>query len=600
MAEKKQVSVGVDGSEVLDFQKSIRESAKEMSRGMIQDARAYTTSAKEVNNYLREQISLMEKRSQLDKEFRENELRSQAGKGEISQGVMKKGIQEAREAYNEDKLQTKLLKDIFDAIRQTSEKEIREDRQSVEKQLAQSRTVNVLAPEGDEADIYKETLQQERLQSIKDQEVQQRGQMDPRLFGAPMDFVSMRDPFQAMSGMASTGSGLFKNIGGVGGVMGMVGLAGIAKLISSLGQSTMDLESSLGEASVLTGMSVRGAGDYVKGLDATQLSRYGLTPSDFIRRSTAFRMGSRTSNYGEDALNLMSIAGGTTLSEQDVTSLVSLRRFGATGTASGTTAFFENYLKRTSQDISVLPEIIQQFTNEARIMISQTGGVNSTDIASIIYRVGEQTGLKGEALGGAMGALRQGFQRSSNPVVQAMQFRAASEVMGEGATLWDLEKVMADPFSNPEYMSQMLSKLRTSSGGGQGYERAISNVFGVNPIMAARLAKLDLTEKLDAETLNMVKEGSVSYHGKLAKTVGAGTEATAYFEGSRQQLSFKTMEKAAGLIMDAVKSFEEYIQDLKLFQEESMEEERKMWQFLKTERETISAGGSIFAGGGKM
>lgn len=559
MADDKKIRVGIDNSAFEAYESKMRQSSENLARGMIQSSRSYTTSAKETLSTIEEQIRAIEKRNTLDREFREREVLSARDSGSITSQQAKSRIGAIGQESKEDKLQTQLLRELIDTVKTTSRQEIREDRVGVEKRIQTSKTVGVLNPQMDAFDSLKESIQQQYLSELGGEEASQRGFTGEgfQKYGMlPVEFAGAKNMLGIASGAANTAGGALSKMGGAGGIMGALAALTVGRLISTLGGSAETLEGSLGDWSRLGGGSVR---DYdPSGFNVRNLARHGMSISDFVTNRSNLEIEAKTNDFGESVSNLMYLSGGTMLSDQDVSGMVGLRRFGG-GTVSGTASHFENYLKQTGQNSSVLPEIIQQFTSEARNMVSQTGHVNTANLASTFTTVGAQTGFQGDLLGQSMSTLDRGMRRSTNPVTQALQFRAAKGVAGEGATLWDIEKVMADPLANPEYIQEMLTSLKSISGGGQSYERAISNVLRVNPNLAGKYAKIDLDKTLTSEQINVMNEEKVSYAGKDAETVGAAKQGGKFLEGGREKIAFERAQEISEAMIKMVDKLNEWV-----------------------------------------
>jgi ribosomal protein S15P/S13E len=218
----------------------------------------------------------------------------------------------------------------------------------------------------------------------------------------------------------------------------------------------------------------------------------GMTRSQGIKEMTDYYKQSKTEDIGERVENLIGVRKSTLLDQQDISSMLELRRYGSQATASGTAAEFQTYLKDTKQSLTVLPEIIQQYTNEVKQNALSTGKTNEQDVVKVMKAFGER-GFTGEQLSGAMSKFRAGGEASGNPLLYAFQLQAARQVSGEGASYWDLKKVMANP-TDPNYQQNYMKYLKNVTGGGEQYEMALSEAYKLNPLEAERWAKLDLSQ----------------------------------------------------------------------------------------------------------
>lgn len=164
--DEKKVKIGVDPGDYESTLRRLKASSDELFRGMVQSARAYSTSAREVLSDIENQIRAIERRNRADAEGRRLQVQERLQHGEISEAQYKRDIQQITVESKEDKLQTQLLKELIETVKRQAREEIREDRANVERRIQESRTVGVRGPGGDEREILKETLQQYELGRI--------------------------------------------------------------------------------------------------------------------------------------------------------------------------------------------------------------------------------------------------------------------------------------------------------------------------------------------------------------------------------------------------------------------------------------------------
>jgi hypothetical protein len=541
MADKK-VRIGVDDTAIEQYQSKLRQSAEQLARGMVQDVRKYTTSSKELTSAIDDQIRAIEKRNRLETEFRQARIEKARESGKIDEGSYKSQMSQLRGESREDKLQTQLLRELIETVKNSSKEEIRQDRTAVEKRISSSKRVSQLSPQGDELEILKETLQAGELSRLGGEEADQR----MNLMRSPItggDLLGARDAGDFYGSAVSGGMASMRGAGGAAGVIGgLLAFIGLDKAVNAAFNSARTLESSLGQYGQYTGANTSRMGESIRKDDITALSKMEFKPSDLYGGYARFAGGARTMDFGESAVNLMALEKAMPLDQGTISGVTGLRRFGAGTNATQTALFFEKYLQQTGQDIAALSETVQVFTQEARNVALQTNKVNTENIATVLASFGEQTGFKGEAMSNVFGKVRQGFTRSSNSVIQALQFRAASRAAGDGATLFDLEKIMADPLNNPEYMTQVLEQMQGVTGGGQRYQRGIMNMFNLTPQQAELVSNWDIRKGVSKEMLNILKEKNVSASGRAVNITGEVGESAAKTAGLSEKYGYKGVE----------------------------------------------------------
>ena len=153
MADKT-VNIGIKGDS-----SEFRREAEQLARDMIRSSRQYSTSSKEVLKDIEDQIRAIEKRNKLDAEFKRIRLESLRERGDVSGKQYTQASRGLINEYREDQTQTRLLREIVEAIIKTSKDEIREDRATVEKTIRESKTIGQLGVTGDEKQALKETIQ---------------------------------------------------------------------------------------------------------------------------------------------------------------------------------------------------------------------------------------------------------------------------------------------------------------------------------------------------------------------------------------------------------------------------------------------------------
>ena len=620
MAEDKQIRIGVDASAVRGYEQSQRQMTESIRDGITKLSQESTRSFEKRKRELLEEIALQEKlnksayqkrlgiatsdfqdaRNAINYTGRSREDISR--KTDVAFKTFESEKGSAISSFNEGKQVNNLLRELIETVKQTSKQEIRElgineekyvnagiiEREKNENGNGLSNSANKRGRGEREAGNYGFLR---RLGSETSSLVGAGTGLDIFAGGAGMtsnfleSYGNGRGRLRRGSGGGGkltpdeteaalkedqnddVGSGASRALGAIP-VIGALLAATIGKGLMSVGHSAQTMETSFGEyAKYNQSVSVRQlqGRDVNMELDINEMAREGLTPAEYFANKAALIGGSKIgeNKFGEESQNLMNIWHGTPLSQSDVTGVLGLKRYGG-GNVSPEVEYFIKFLKETGQDISVLPEIIQQFTSATTTLVNQTGKAETDRMATLYGGFQSQTGLRGELSSSTFGQIEQGLHRSSNPVIQSMQLRAAREAMGSGATFWDAEKMMASPFSeeNKQYLPKFLESIKRVSGGGDNYERALSNIFNINPNIAGKLAKWGGTGSQD-ELNGILNEKEVSFANRAKNTKGELGYSSKDLESLREVYGTKTAALMSGEMMKMVDTIKKAIDALK-------------------------------------
>lgn len=242
---EKKISFSVDDKNVTTYMDRLKKSAEELGRGMIKDARAYTTSGTEVVRVIEEQIRAMDKRNKADVQVRRVELDQRLQAGTVSKEGYNKGITDIRRGSEEDKVQISLLRELIDTTKYQAKEELRSDRKNVEEQIKNSRTVEQLNPKGDEVKLLEESIQKAELARIKKTEAEEK-------FWSKTN-QKTASGINTLTGMATSGN----TYGAV-----VAGGVGMGQLITS----NIVAQAGLGLVSAVVSQALNAAAGYEKGL----------------------------------------------------------------------------------------------------------------------------------------------------------------------------------------------------------------------------------------------------------------------------------------------------------------------------------------------
>jgi hypothetical protein len=463
----KTVRIGVDSSEAKNLQSSLRRDAESLAREMIKSARSYSTSAKEVVKDIEEQIRAIEKRNKLDKEFQSTRLESM--RSTISESQYSTARTRISTEYRQDQLQTKLLREIIDTIKNTSKEEIREDRKSVYERISKSRTVGKLGVSGDEFGTLKETLQQDIISDINQSEQGQKGGF--RMANA--------------IGQATQYGGMIAG-GNVGGAM----VAGGGRMLSSTFSNpytaigaiallaaggTMLANKDLGEKmrgyGISSQMGLPEMVDFRKSMKGAGYTEYGMTGNELLSQSVIFNRSLGGRNFtGEQLAGLTGITKSRDISSDLLSQTLGFSRYGDQGNLTTVIGNLEETIRKTSNTdedfkrrLIQLPEMMNVYNSLASQILQTTGSVNQSSLSGFISGVAQSFGVEGVNLQRYSTGLRRAMGNTGNPYISAIQSKVIRQ-LNPNLSNQDLYQkfleVQEDPTSDAGYMKSMYSEMQ--------------------------------------------------------------------------------------------------------------------------------------------
>jgi len=448
----------------------LKKNAEEMFRGYASEANKYTTSGRESERYIKEKIGRVSSSSELDYNRQIIETSQRLGEGKISQKEATEQIRVARESFNEDRVQTRILKELLETLKATSKDEIRENAKVVQENLSRSKTVGVLGAEGDEFQILKERLQKEEFSDEKVLRKFNLGRYANIAMGAG-GALSTGD----IGGLAMLGGRGMMGMMGDASTLGKVGLAGgtitLATLAATIAGnasifskgrdyavSTQTVGSDLYEARRKFGSSNL----YQKmGMDTQE----GMDFYAKVMRSSGGRKISLAENLG-----LSGITKSRDISEDLLMETIGNQRYSSSGSNISVVTSFERVLKdifggEFKSKLVQLPEMMSVYNSLAQQMIQTTGKIDSNALAGFVGGIREGFGVEGQNLQRYAGGLMSGFKGSQNTYLRKFQFAALRQTdpnMDYNQAMITLQ----NPASNPQYMRNY-AKLMRSQGSTQ-------------------------------------------------------------------------------------------------------------------------------------
>jgi len=477
--DKKIRFVGEDTG-VTSYMKRLRDSADELARGMIRGAREYSTSSKEVIADLREQISLMERRIELDQTLRTAQLKKKLDTGDIGKTEFLEGVRKISSETEEYKLQIILLKELIETVRQTSKEEIREDRKGVEERLKRSDTLDVLGPEGDEKELLKETFQREMLGTVGESEVEEREKWKKYLAGGGSAVNTVASLGTQKNEMYALAAALT--------LIPIVG-KGLSNVAGKLLGSAEKYEASLGSAYQVMGTN-EGQWGY------KQFTKFGLSPSDVISAKAQYGRANIDKSYWGG----LELERGLGIERSQLINLAKTQR--GTGELVGDRA---NELLGTLINVGLsreqarayAPEYIDILIDVNKKQLEALGRVDSGINTKMISSIKSLDTIfdNPEILKGVVSAFEQGLSKAATPQIEALQYQTLSSIAPD-KDLWELRKMKASPFENEDYLPTMLKKIIEMSGSRMDALFNIEGWLGTTPGITEAIYEGIINEKL--------------------------------------------------------------------------------------------------------
>ena len=448
----------------------LKRSSEDLGRGLIRDARAFTVSSKESVRYIEDEIKAIERKNQILIDSRRIELDQNRAKGlqgagsnpvfrnAVESGYSKQVAKLDSESAT-DKIQIELLREMIDTIKTTARQEIVEDRKNVTDQIRTSETVDALNPQGDEFQVFKETIQKEMLgQSGSDGGVSG-GAVLSRGVGVASNPMYAAG---ALAGMLPFGIG-------VGAAMGMNMALGAAEgRLSALSSAQ-----AIGGAGRTFGMPNV---DNISDLAAGKLSRLhsiGMTEGDMLKTLPAvMRAKGSSGNAGGVAMDMMFAEKGLGLDQGTLGSFLqgAVRGGGASGVSDPLQTVIKGFqtsgLLGSGNDMSKLPELVGM---QNSLMAEQILRLDNIDVGintSVLRELSDAGGAfkNPTVLARVAGALDQGIRSPSNQFAQAIQFGVMGR-MNPNASRFELMEMQEQGLQNPAILQGMLAQAQSMSGG---------------------------------------------------------------------------------------------------------------------------------------
>lgn len=474
----------------------IKQRAEEMARSLISDARGYSSSGKEVLNFLDQQIKLLERRDALEKRMMQRHVEQRLESGEITEKQAKQQILKIESGSKDAEIHNELLRELIETVRDTARREISEDRKLVEKQISSDKTISRLGIQDDEDEFeaLKRTIQHEEIGRIAKTEKQEVSDFENRaanVAGQVGQLGQAQSGYHMLPVAIATMGSLF---GSIGAAIGSA-LAGVTQRLLSAAENA--------EA----GMAVFGA-QRGSMASAGSASQYGITMAELsnfggrVGRGLGYAPtpGSNYNNPNQLSYSdLYGISKGYALDEG--TMFGSLRtytrdelrhRMGAEGTiqAGAVSLQAAGLVGKNDADYGFLNDYMQILNSYNQQSLTTLGSIDSALNDSMIGYLATMSEVlqHPDVLAGVTQKFQGALSKSGSSQMNALQLHTLAG-LDPTASLFELEKMRERGMSTPGYMENMLTNLKGVSYGDEDFFRNIANVFDLSYTLAEEIGK---------------------------------------------------------------------------------------------------------------
>lgn len=582
MADGK-VKIGIDAGEYEKRIQQIKTDSMALGREMIQDARSYTTSAKETLDYLEQQIKAIERRNKLEIEGRKASLTGSLESGLITPEKYRSETGRINLESKEEKLQTQILRDLLTTIKENARRELVENRIAVEKRIQDSKTVDVLSPKGDPEELLKETIQKGELARVRSNEREEAyGAGLKRGISGVGQIAGSSNIYDAAMKAGQMGANRYTNAPGMLGVGAAAG-AVLFALGGKAIQAAIPYEQALSRGTGQTGITFK---EFGRGLE-----NYGYTMDQTIsERVSIAQARGRSKGSNEATINSLLMQRGLGISSGDVLSLESVLRGDVKDTTSRKAVLqaiggMEVSGMAQKGDMSLLPEYLQTLISISQEQLNATGNIDvmmNTKMLSAISTL-DDSFKNPQVLQNVVNSLRGGLSEAPSPQVQALQYSVLSRLTDKDGnplnmSMFEMEEVRANPFGEKgrKYLPKYLEAIKEMSGGeGANPEHFYTNLMGMFNLkapMARKLGEGFLTKNEDFQRI--VETGSfeskVSVEGRAGAATGTIMESVAKFTN--------TFQSTGLTLADGMKDFITAVGEFKTGMEKIQQEDQKAKQ----------------------
>ena len=485
MDSEKKIRIGVDAKELESTFDRIKKIAQETAAAMIQDAEKRTGSSRDMVKSLEDEIKLMERQQHMSTIERRTGVEDRL-KIDPNDVRAQKELTEIKIDDKESKLHTELLRDIVDAILNTSRLEVDQDKKVVQESIAKTPHAERTFRQRYQAGL----LGMDDEEFTKDE--RRKNLFAGAVRGYGMNVIGARNAVEGGMGVIGETGSLLAGMPGASGAM--IGAGVTLALGAALGKKLWDVSmqyyKQAGLAYATTGRSVTDTG--------RGYSEYGYSAIDFTAQLAPLARARRSATgLEESARYQMMLKKGINLDESAYASMDMLSMLdggtGYGGIQSGVAAMRAGGIVN-GEDMSAVPDYLAIMIQLGKEQVSKLGKVDmgiNTKMVAALANMDDTLKKSPEALSTMINAVRGGLTGGGTPQQQALQYSVLSQI-APGASMFDLMKMKEDPFSegSQKYLPAYLSQLQKMSGGKD--DRFFMNImrqFGLSASMSETLGR---------------------------------------------------------------------------------------------------------------
>ena len=549
---KRVTFTGVDNG-VESMMQRLRGSAEATTRDLIRQARGYSTSGKEVVQYIEEEIRAIEKRSktyasaqqlqlQQEKSVAMSRAKDDTGRAAVSEKFAGKA-QALSIELKEDKLQLDLMRELIDAVRSTAKQEISEDRKGVEAQLDANENLNQrgLSDNADEMDELRQTIQRQDL-GDENEASQQESDAYRRSRGEKIEQVANK-----AAQVAGSDNEIYM-LASLTAIIPLVG-QGISMLAQKFMQKGEELDRATGSLSAVSGQllgpTMDEHGDWTRGIGyggeaviergrnkgkrvmRQGASDYGKTQAEFMQEyaTPMVRAGGARGDIEQEAMFALQAERGLGL---DVGSQAASARAGRNDTTSSNEERIRGIMGSFSSllpngDMSLLPELMEINNRLTQEQSAHLGKIDSGINVRLAAGIASNSSFKDPSvIANMISAMDDATRTPANEFTQATQFSVMRQ-LDPNASLWQLKMMQDEGIQDPRVLSGLLGRAKSATGNNK--DRFMLEAQAIMPGMAPK-------------QINEIA-GYYFQHGKLPSSQGRSSMDVA----SRAYENTGTMER---------------------------------------------------------
>jgi len=568
-----------------------KERAEELISELTAESRERKDLSSDIISDIKEQISLLEKRNNLQKEERLFELSYKEKSGKISERDADKEKEDISFEYKEERLTLSYAKDIVEAIERTAREQIDSNKETIEKLITEE-GFGKAAGGKSEIDalrelIIKDKTQQQESGKEDEKKIRQHGGAAGLFAQSSSAVIGSQSAIDASLRLGQVGSGQMMQTGaGMGGLAGGAMMGAAAVIGATLFAAAKGVMISGAAEPSFMRMAGIGGGSYSGYREfGESAENYGYT-KDIVaqRRADMSLAGLTTQGSGQAALESLQMERGLGLSAGLTQQLERFQRPGMSNVSSmETTQQMIAYLRATGVvkggDMSALPEYLQSLVSLSQQQLTTLGsvdtGINTKMIASISNL--DNTFKNPDVLGKIVSSFNQGLTTAPSEQIEALQYTVLNEI-APNKNIFELKKMREDPFGTSlsseidqarkdgnvdrvkqletertqrqDYLPSLLESLKEISPNRNIFEANILEMFPQlgTLTMASKVAegfeKGSLQDILDRD---ISKDPKTDISGRALEATGIYTREVAKFTNSFMTAGDKVVEALSSL-----------------------------------------------------